>query len=84
MQDYYEQHLPNGKTHSVSFQLAFTGTIANVLINILGPASQMFVNYVSPRKALFISVILCSAGLVLAGFSTEVLNRQNYIEFIVE
>lgn len=68
MQNYYEQHHFSAKV----VQLSFVGTIANLLLNSLGPLTQSMLMLMSSRTVLWISVILSVVGLELASFSTEV------------
>ncbi|KAI8991907.1 major facilitator superfamily domain-containing protein [Mycotypha africana] len=74
MQAYYERHLNSQGPSDLTLQLTFVITICNILINLMAPLGQILVNRFKTRLTLFISVIICSAGLVLAGFSTKVLH----------
>ncbi|KAG0736776.1 hypothetical protein G6F57_004387 [Rhizopus arrhizus] len=58
-------------TH-LSLQLSFAQTIYNILINVLGPLSQLILSTLGPRNTLLVSVVISSLGLLLASFSTEV------------
>lgn len=69
MQSYYEQHQFSVAT---VVQLSFVGTLANLLLNSLGPLTQSMLTLLSSRTVLWISVALSVLGLELASFSTEV------------
>lgn len=73
MQNYFEQDKNlQATTSNLSLQLSFVGTIFNVFINLLGPFGQILLSILLPRTVLFISVTICSIGLLLASFSTQV------------
>ncbi|KAI9483332.1 MAG: major facilitator superfamily domain-containing protein [Benjaminiella poitrasii] len=72
MQNYFEQSDNFKGISSLSFKLSFVETITNVLINLLGPFSQLMLTIFSARTVLFISIVICSLGLLLASFSTEI------------
>jgi hypothetical protein len=72
MQNYYEQHQFGSDPTHLSLQLSFAQTIYNILINVLGPLSQLILSTLGPRNTLLVSVVISSLGLLLASFSTEV------------
>ncbi|KAL7308568.1 hypothetical protein PS15m_011756 [Mucor circinelloides] len=72
MQNYFEQDDSLQGTSNLSLQLSFVGTIFNIFINLLGPFGQILLSILLPRTVLFISVTVCSIGLLLASFSTQV------------
>ncbi|KAI7903952.1 major facilitator superfamily domain-containing protein [Cokeromyces recurvatus] len=72
MQNYFEQHSDFKGVTNLSFKLSFVETITNVLMNLLGPFSQLMLTVYSTRTVLFVSIVICSLGLLLASFSTEI------------
>lgn len=82
MQNYFEQHDEFKGTSNLSFQLTFVATICNILINLLAPLGQLLLALLEARTVLFLSISLCSAGLLLASFSTQV--KPTYIKYIIE
>ncbi|KAI9258447.1 major facilitator superfamily domain-containing protein [Helicostylum pulchrum] len=72
MQNYFEQHDEFAGTSNLSFQLTFVATICNILINLLAPLGQLMLALMEARTVLFTAIVLCSAGLLLASFSTQV------------
>ncbi|KAG2230581.1 hypothetical protein INT48_006886 [Thamnidium elegans] len=72
MQNYFEQHDEFEGTPNLSFQLTFVATICNILINLLAPLGQLMLALMEARTVLFTAIVLCSAGLLLASFSTQV------------
>lgn len=72
MQNYFEQDETLQGTSNLSLQLSFVGTIFNIFINLLGPLGQILLSILQPRTVLFISVTICSIGLLLASFSKQV------------
>lgn len=72
MQNYFEQHEEFAGTSNLSFQLTFVATICNILINLLAPLGQFLLAIMQARTVLFIAIVLCSAGLLLASFSSQV------------
>lgn len=77
MQNYFEQDEKFRELPNVSFQLTFVITICNILMNILAPVGQLLLGVMEARTVLFISIVFCSIGLLLASFSTQV-----YISFL--
>ncbi|KAL0145174.1 major facilitator superfamily domain-containing protein [Mucor lusitanicus] len=71
MQNYFEQDESLQATSNLSLQLSFVGTIFNIFINLLGPFGQILLSLLLPRTVLFISISVCSIGLLLASFSTQ-------------
>jgi hypothetical protein len=72
LQNYFEQDEQFAGTPNLSFQLTFVITICNVLMNVLAPVGQLLLAIMEARTVLFISIVFCSIGLLLASFSTEV------------
>ncbi|KAI7894290.1 major facilitator superfamily domain-containing protein, partial [Mucor mucedo] len=72
LQNYFEQHDEFKGTSNLSFQLTFVATICNILINLLAPLGQLLLALMEARTVLFLSISFCSAGLLLASFSTQV------------
>lgn len=72
LQNYYEQNEFGGNSDNLPLQLSFAPTIYNILINILGPMSQLLLKILGPRNTLFVSVVIASLGLFSASFSTRV------------
>ncbi|KAI9272465.1 major facilitator superfamily domain-containing protein [Sporodiniella umbellata] len=71
-QNYYEQINFGNDHENLPLKLSFAQTIYNVLINILGPMSQIILIVLGPKKTLFVSVVISSLGLLLASFSTQI------------
>ncbi|KAI8641200.1 major facilitator superfamily domain-containing protein [Parasitella parasitica] len=72
MQNYFEQDEKMQGVDNLSLQLSFVGTIFNIFINLLGPLGQVLLSILQPRTVLFISVSICSLGLLLASFCKNV------------
>ncbi|KAI9361558.1 major facilitator superfamily domain-containing protein, partial [Pilaira anomala] len=72
MQNYFEQHEEFAGTSNLSFQLTFVATICNILINLLAPLGQFLLAIMQARTVLFIAIVFCSSGLLLASFSSQV------------
>ncbi|KAI8393539.1 major facilitator superfamily domain-containing protein [Radiomyces spectabilis] len=68
MQDSYEQKMFPSQT----IALSFIGTIANILVNILGPFAQVLLSVIKARTLLISAVLCCVAGLEFASLSTKI------------
>ncbi|KAI8390143.1 major facilitator superfamily domain-containing protein [Blakeslea trispora] len=72
MQNYFEQYKGFQGTPNLSLQLSFVATICNIIINLLGLVGQVLLSFFETRTVLFVSIVICSLGLFLASFSTEI------------
>ncbi|KAI9259415.1 major facilitator superfamily domain-containing protein [Phascolomyces articulosus] len=67
MQEFHEHHeFPNAV-----IQVTFVGTISNVLLNGLGPVARLLSAITSLRNIMLMAVFLCTLGLELASWSTQ-------------
>ncbi|KAI8374083.1 major facilitator superfamily domain-containing protein [Choanephora cucurbitarum] len=72
MQNYFEQYPGFQGTPNLSLQLSFVATICNIIINLLGLVGQVLLSLFETRTVLFVSIVICSVGLLLASFSTQI------------
>lgn len=71
MQNYYASTVFDGSASAV--QLTFVGTIAFIFINGMGPPMQILKSMIGARVLIGCGCLLMCLGLILAGFSTQVL-----------
>ncbi|KAI7852491.1 major facilitator superfamily domain-containing protein [Circinella umbellata] len=68
IQNHFDQH----DFQNMTVQLSFVGTIANIFLNCFGPVAQLLLAVLHIRIVLAIAILLCTAGLLGASWSTEI------------